>query len=453
MAHYSDDGEIKQVREKAVIPKEKEKAIDVYTGCIEDIRSYKQLLALYHTHKMADQTDPDYDATTACLKCALMHTICLIGDRLTWVRKGKWGRDQYSSSPLYDLAKNLDDYSIDQIIKLRNLYPHDFLYTSEDRDLQIEFKRLLNISYELDKIQEKMESQIKTHAETLENHSFSGAIATPKPTPREISDCWSIALRQTLLLELFFNNQDKLSTALNKQAVNAAIDSCIKNICQAFLDYRAQMALTDTSKEKSKKLTDTIISIQNEANMHSSEHFQAFAFLENSRLLRNHLAHPNMKQNQKTAQADREKFLKTHQHVKSLFQTCFALAIKKYSAVPFNFILMPTKFENFYSYMRKMKKTVSHKRQKTQHGAPQPRPALEIMKPHNIIMPLSSSLQQPYFIHQGLRTIKPLFIVKKRKPPKTHSLSPRKAAPPKENLENSHPPPSPKSPTKGGSKI
>lgn len=423
MSGSLDDKEIKQVHEKTVTQKEKEKAIDMYTGCMEDILAFEKLLALYKAHKEAEQTNPDYAIITVGLKCALIQTVCIIGDRLTWLRKGKWGRDQYGSSPLFALAKQFNSDLLEGIIQLRNNYAHSFLYVRSDENLQIEFKRLLNITHELSHIQKTMKAQIEKQRPILE-HYFVGEIASYPPEHIDISDCWSVALRQTLLLEHILNHQSTLETTLKAQGVNAAIDGCIKNICQAFYDYRAQIAAADLSTEKAKKFVSVINGIQQMVNKSSTEHLQAYALLENSRLLKNHLAHPNMKQQQHIAKIDRVKFLRNYQYIKSLLQGCFALA-RKQQGLPFSFSEIHEKFNDFYSYMRKA--TSFKKKKKINNENIQPLSAApttsatattaatgtsQILQPHNVI---PSAIQTSFSSHLSLGMNKPLFKVKQKK--------------------------------------
>lgn len=309
-----------------------ELASKMYKNCIEKIKrfqiiqlQYEKYIKEFHKKEEGKERLEEKLLKIACLKADLMQSICLIGDSFTWLRAGRWGRDQYqhSTSKLYVLATAFDNSYIQHIIELRNIYPHKFLYMNEAEKVS-EFDKLLQVYTKkaLATIRETMESQLSSLGEL----QFTGKTRTPNVEPCDIESCWAIALDEIALMESIISGSGELKKMVEQQTIDFALNWSIKNICQVYQDYRRQSELIDKpgatySKQQIEAIDDELIKLNKSDKKQIKE---AIAFLDNHAVdLRIYLAHPNIQSDESL----REKFL-THlnfikQGLNILWENCF----------------------------------------------------------------------------------------------------------------------------------
>lgn len=302
-----------EAQPEASLAKEKEpqSARDAYTKCIAEINQFQMLIEEYHQLLRREEIDP---LALATLKCALMQSICLIGDTLTWLRPGVFGRDFEGMPPeLNEMARQFDGRAINHIIKLRNIYPHKFLY--DPYAVQFEKFELLfsrDTLRALSNIQETMAQQLERELHD-NDYNFVGQFRTGN-NDLSIDECCSTAVREVALLSELLANSEQLRETVNPAYLEKAIDGCIKNICQIYKDYKDQLAHLGESE-----FAERIKLAQNEMLAKASEGIaEAFALLEDNKILRDCLAHPNMQKDTLIAKQLREAFIKNFPAIRDL---------------------------------------------------------------------------------------------------------------------------------------
>jgi hypothetical protein len=279
-----------------IISKEPESLPIAYERCIKHIEEFINFQKKYLEFLRNDKNNKKF-VNSSAYKYALMQTICLVGDTLTWFRPGQFGRDFKDVSPkVRELARNFNDEILTKIINLRNLYAHNFLY--EDQKNQIEkFKELLTkeLVSDLNLIKNTMQTQLSAFTEQEKTLTLVGQIQSGFVSQDPL-ECSKLMVEELKLLNGILK-QDKDQNL----GISRAIDCHIKNICQLYKDYKQTLQKQDQDiQEKEASSNAQIVSDPNMADV--------FAILERSKLLRDWLAHPNMNTISQEAIKLREQF-------------------------------------------------------------------------------------------------------------------------------------------------
>lgn len=286
--------------------KQPELALVTYQGCIAEIKFFFDVSNKIKSH--LSEVDSKQSGLLALYKVALMQSICLIGDRLTWLRDKHF----YKNAPLYALASEYKISSINHLIKLRNLFSHKFLYFSKELKIKNFQEAFSKKTIEcLEEINQCMQTQLRDKKSVLTENTFIGNYQKGK-NEQSLFACGNAALEQVALLRMIQN-----LNAVDESIKEKSMNGCIKNILQIYKDFTEN--LNDNTENAIAIKADWERFLGSEAC--SKELFQSVALLQQSKILRDHLAHPNMTAEKATAETLSKQLLDQLDPVQQLFLT------------------------------------------------------------------------------------------------------------------------------------
>ncbi len=294
------------LKKQRIQRKESERASVAYERTIKEIDQFFGLVELYRSSASELLSEQKI-----LMQRALIQSICLIGDTLTWLREGKYGRDFTEMPPkLKKLAADFKDPDLKKIIDLRNACTHDFLYATE-QEQSILLQDLESLEF-LGENVNLLDQAMKTIKETMGNQKkdvgdlfFEGEISTPDHKALDLPQYSYALLREMALFEWALDHQEDLKKLLGETGFERALNFCIKSLCQIYNEYTKNTMVCD--------LMDSVLAQRVDLGF-------AYAVLAHAQDLRNYLAHPNMHSLETTAKRERDRFIDKRKVISDLFK-------------------------------------------------------------------------------------------------------------------------------------